>query len=63
MKGKAQEKGKKAPLQAQPRVYSITPDEARSATDVLTGTLLFNGINVQALFDSDASHSFVAEAT
>ncbi|XP_020263274.1 uncharacterized protein LOC109839255 [Asparagus officinalis] len=51
--------GNKHP-QAKARVYSLTEKEAEANKDVVTGTLTFVSVHARVLFDSSASHSFIA---
>jgi hypothetical protein len=39
----------------------LTEEEVRAASDMMTGTLLMNNFNVHVLFDSGATHSFIAK--
>jgi len=43
------------------RVLHLTEEEVRAASDMMTGTLLMNNFNVHVLFDSGATHSFIAK--
>ncbi|PKU60379.1 hypothetical protein MA16_Dca018499 [Dendrobium catenatum] len=47
--------------QIQPRVYSLSQQEARDAPDVVTGTIYISDQPCRVLFDSGASHSFLSE--
>ncbi|XP_020271784.1 uncharacterized protein LOC109846955 [Asparagus officinalis] len=51
--------GNKHP-QANARVYSLTEKEAEANKDVVIGTLTFASVPARVLFDSGASHSFIA---
>jgi len=42
------------------RVFHLTQEEVRAASDVVAGTLLMNNFNVHVLFDSGATQSFIA---
>jgi hypothetical protein len=42
------------------RVNDVAMEEAQAAPDVIIGMILVNDINAIVLFDSGASHSFVA---
>jgi hypothetical protein len=42
------------------RIFHLTQEEVRVATDVVTGTLLINNLNVHVLFDPGVTHSFIA---
>jgi hypothetical protein len=46
--------------QAQARVNHVAVEDAQAAPDVIIGTILINDNNTIILFDSGASHSFVA---
>ncbi|KAI0493363.1 hypothetical protein KFK09_023479 [Dendrobium nobile] len=50
-----------APVPVQPRVYSLSQQEARDAPDVVTGTVYISDQPCRVLFDSGASHSFLSE--
>ncbi|KAI0492241.1 hypothetical protein KFK09_026510 [Dendrobium nobile] len=50
-----------APAPVQPRVYSLSQQEARDAPDVVTGTIYISDQPCRVLFDSGASHSFLSE--
>ncbi|KAI0500013.1 hypothetical protein KFK09_018221 [Dendrobium nobile] len=50
-----------APAPVQPRVYSLSQQEARDAPDVVTGTVYISDQPCRVLFDSGASHSFLSE--
>ncbi|XP_028547886.1 uncharacterized protein LOC110097463, partial [Dendrobium catenatum] len=50
-----------APAPVQPRVYSLSQQEARDAPDVVTGTIYIFDQPYRVLFDSGASHSFLSE--
>ncbi|KAI0519572.1 hypothetical protein KFK09_007023 [Dendrobium nobile] len=50
-----------APAPVQPRVYSLSQQEARDAPDVVTGTIYISDQPYRVLFDSGASHSFLSE--
>lgn len=41
------------------RVFHLTQEEARAASDVVAGTLRLNDFNVHVLFDPGATHSFI----
>ena len=43
------------------RVFHLTQEEVRAASDVVAGTLLMNHFNVHMLFDPGATHSFIAK--
>jgi hypothetical protein len=43
------------------RVFHLTQEEIRAASDVVAGTLLMNNFNVHMLFDPGATHSFIAK--
>ena len=43
------------------RVFHLTQEEARAASDVVAGTLLLNDFNMHVLFDPGATHSFIAK--
>jgi hypothetical protein len=38
----------------------MTQEETRAASDVVAGTLQLNSLSIHVLFDSGATHSFVA---
>jgi hypothetical protein len=46
--------------QACPRVNHVTVEDAQAAPDVIIGMILVNDNGTIVLFDSGASHSFVA---
>ncbi|PKU70123.1 RNA-directed DNA polymerase [Dendrobium catenatum] len=48
-------------IEIQPRVYSLSQQEARDAPDVVTGTVYISDQPCRVLFDSGASHSFLSE--
>ncbi|XP_020679004.1 uncharacterized protein LOC110097103, partial [Dendrobium catenatum] len=50
-----------APAPVQPRVYSLSQQEARDAPDVVTDTIYISDQPYRVLFDSGASHSFLSE--
>ncbi|XP_076960120.1 uncharacterized protein LOC143636409 [Bidens hawaiensis] len=54
--------GKKDAEPARPntRAYMVTQEQAKQIPDVVTGTILVNGISASVLFDSGANKSFVA---
>jgi hypothetical protein len=41
------------------RVFHLTQEEVRAASDVVAGTLLMNNFNVHVLFNPGATHSFI----
>jgi hypothetical protein len=43
------------------RVFHLTQEEVRAASDVVAGTLLMNNFNVHVLFDPGSTHSFIAK--
>ena len=45
----------------QGRVYAMTKDDAKADASVVTGTILLQGLDAYALFDSGATHSFVSK--
>ena len=47
-------------LQNQGRVFALTNEEARKSPEMVQGIISLNGNLLQALFDSGASHSFIA---
>ncbi|PKU62556.1 hypothetical protein MA16_Dca024687 [Dendrobium catenatum] len=49
------------PAPVQPRVYSLSQQEARDAPDVVTGMIYISDQPCRVLFDSGASHSFLSE--
>ncbi|KAI0511903.1 hypothetical protein KFK09_012537 [Dendrobium nobile] len=49
------------PTPVQPRVYSLSQQEARDAPDVVTGMIYISDQPCRILFDSGASHSFLSE--
>jgi hypothetical protein len=46
--------------QARSRVKHVTVEDAQAALDVIIGMIIVNDNNAIVLFDSGASHSFVA---
>jgi len=42
------------------RIFHLTQEEVRVATDVVAGMLLINNLNVHVLFNPGATHSFIA---
>jgi hypothetical protein len=44
------------------KVNHVTVEEAQEALDVVIGTFSVNDISAVALFDSEASHSFISAA-
>ena len=43
------------------KVFHLTQEEVRAASDVVAGTLLMNTFNVHVLFDPGVTHSFIAK--
>jgi len=43
------------------RVFHLTQKEVRFVSDMMAGTLLMNNFNVHVLFNSGATHSFIAK--
>jgi hypothetical protein len=46
--------------QAHARMYHVAMEDAQAAPDVITAMILVNDNNAIVLFDSGASHSFLA---
>ena len=44
----------------QGRVFHMTQEDARAASDVVAGMLYLNSFSVYVLFDPGATHSFIA---
>jgi hypothetical protein len=42
------------------RVFHLTQEEVRVASNVVASTLLMNNFNVHVLFDLSVTHSFIA---
>jgi hypothetical protein len=42
------------------RVFHLTQEEVRVASNVVASTLLMNNFNVHVLFDPGVTHSFIA---
>jgi len=42
------------------RVFHLTQEDVRVASDVVASTLLMNNFNVHVLFDPSVTHSFIA---
>jgi hypothetical protein len=42
------------------RVFHLTQEEVRVASNVVASTLLMNNFNVHVLFDPSVTHSFIA---
>jgi hypothetical protein len=43
------------------RVFHLTQEEVRAASDVVASTLLLNDFNVHVLFDPGTTHSFISK--
>jgi len=59
-KGKSSNNQPKKDLRVPGKAFQMTAEEARDATDVVTGTFLINSIPARVLFDSGANRSFVS---
>ena len=44
----------------QDRVFALNPQEAQTATNVVTGTFTIEHMHARTLFDSGATHSFIS---
>ena len=42
------------------RIYALTQAEAEEAQEVVSGTLLVDGVYAKVLFDSGATHTFIS---